>query len=63
MSKSMRLFLRFFGCPYPRGPGADVADDCLPVLGDVDMLDSHLLLAAVTISLERLNLRGCERAC
>ena len=52
----MGLFLRFFFRPSPRGWGADVADNCLAALGDVDMLDGHLLLAAASVSLERLDL-------
>jgi hypothetical protein len=40
------LFSCFSVCPSPRGGGADVADDRLPALGDVDVLDGHLLLAA-----------------
>jgi hypothetical protein len=53
----MGLFLRFFVCPSPRCRGADVADDRLPTLGDVDVLNGHLLLAAASVSLERLDLR------
>ncbi len=33
----MGLFLRFFSCPHPRCRGADVADDRLPALGDMDV--------------------------
>ncbi len=57
----MGLFLRFLARPYPRGRGADVADDRLPALGDVDTLNRHLLLAAASVPLERLDLSG-ERA-
>jgi hypothetical protein len=57
ISKSMRLNSNFFGCPYPQDWGADVADDRLAALGDVNVLDSHLLLAAASVSLERLDLR------
>ena len=53
----MGLFLRFFACPHPLCRGADVADDRLPALGDVDVLNGHLLLAAASVALERLDLR------
>jgi hypothetical protein len=42
----MGLILRFFARPYPLGGRIDVADDRLPALGDVNVLDGHLLLAA-----------------
>jgi hypothetical protein len=54
----MGLNLRFFARPYPLGWGADVTDDRLPALGDVDVLNGHLLLAAAAVSLQRLNLSG-----
>jgi hypothetical protein len=44
----MGLNLRFFARPYPLGWGADVADDRLPALGDMDVLNGHLLLAAAS---------------
>ena len=53
----MGLFSIFSAHPSPLGWG-DVADDRLPTLGDVDMLNRHLLLAAASVSLERLNLSG-----
>jgi hypothetical protein len=34
----MGLFLRFFFRPYPRGWGADIADNRLPALGDMNAL-------------------------
>ena len=46
ISKSMGLISNFFLRPYPLGWGADIADDRLAALGDVDVLDGHLLLAA-----------------
>src|SRR5208283_1127302 len=49
ISKSIRVvpsFFRFFGCAYPRGRCVDVADDGLPALGNVAMLNDHPLLAA-----------------
>jgi hypothetical protein len=42
----MGLNLRFFARPTPLSRGVDVADDRLTALGDVDMLDRHLLFAA-----------------
>src|SRR5271155_2518369 len=54
----MRLFLRFFARPYPLGGGADVADDRLPALGDMDVLDRHLLLALRAVFLQGRDLRG-----
>ena len=57
----MGLNLRFFAHPYPLGRSADVANDCLAALGDVHVLNGHLLLATASVSLQRLNL-GCERA-
>jgi hypothetical protein len=57
----MGLNLRFFQHPSPLGWGADVADDRVAALGDVDVLNGHLLLATTSISFQRLNL-GCERA-
>ena len=53
----MGLILRFFPRPYPLGWSVDVADDRLPALGDVDVLNRHLLLAASTVALERFHLR------
>jgi hypothetical protein len=38
--------------------GREVPNDCLPALGDVDMLHRHLLLAAASVSLQCLNLSG-----
>src|ERR1700733_13433823 len=61
ISKSMGLILRFFAHPHPLGRSADVADDCLAALADVDVLNCHLLLATASVSLQRLNLR-CECA-
>jgi hypothetical protein len=43
--KSMGLNLRFFARPHPLRRRVDVADDRLPALGDVDVLDGHFLLA------------------
>jgi hypothetical protein len=43
-----------FPRPYPLGRRIDVADDRLAAFGDVDMLDGHLLLAAASVSFERL---------
>jgi hypothetical protein len=54
----MGLNLRFFAQPYPLGWGVDVADDRLPAFGDMDVLNRHLLLAAASVSLERLDLSG-----
>jgi hypothetical protein len=51
----MGLISNFFPRPYPLGRSIDVANDCLPALGDVDMLDGHLLLAAAAVSLQRFN--------
>jgi hypothetical protein len=53
----MGLFSFFFARPYPLGRGADVADDRLPALGDVDMLDGHLLLALRAVFLQGRHLR------
>ena len=52
----MGLFSIFSAHPSPLGWG-DVADDRLPTLGDVDMLNRHLLLAAASVSFEQLDLR------
>ena len=41
----VQLILSFFPRPYPLGGRIDVANDRLPALGDVDVLDRHLLLA------------------
>ena len=57
----MGLFLHFLGRPYPRSRSADIADHGLPTIGNVDMLDRHLLLALRTIVLEGRDLSG-ERA-
>ena len=56
IGQCMGLFSIFSAHP-PLGWG-DVADDRLPTLGDVDMLNRHLLLAAASVSLERLDLSG-----
>ena len=61
IGKCMGLFLRFFVRPYPRHRGANVADNGLPALGDMDVLDRHLLLALRAVVLEGLDLSG-ERA-
>jgi hypothetical protein len=45
IGQCMGLNLRFFASPYPLR-GVHVADDRLAALGDVDMLNRHLLLAA-----------------
>jgi hypothetical protein len=58
----MGLILRFFPRPHLLGWRADIADDRLPALGDMDVLNGHLLLAAASVSLERLDLR-CECPC
>jgi hypothetical protein len=39
----MGLSLRFFTRPYPLGRGIDVTGDRLPALGDVDVLNRHVL--------------------
>jgi len=52
------LNLRFFAHPHPLGRSADIADDCLTALGDVDVLNGHLLLAATPVPLECLDLSG-----
>ena len=57
----MGLFLHFLGRPSPRSRSADIADHGLPTIGNVDMLDRHLLLAHRTIVLEGRDLSG-ERA-
>jgi hypothetical protein len=54
----MGLNLRFFARPRPLGWSVDVANDRLAAVGDVDVLNGHLLLAAATVSLERLDLSG-----
>jgi len=51
--KSMGLFLQFFVHPHPRGRGADVPDDGLAALGDVDILDRGTTTAHVRIDLGR----------
>ena len=51
------VVLLFFARPYPLGRGADVADDRLPALGDVDVLDGHLLLALRAVFLQGRHLR------
>src|SRR5271156_1670076 len=53
ISKSMGLNLRFFARPYPLGRGVDVPDDRLAALGDVDVLNGHLLLALRAIFFQR----------
>ena len=57
----MGLFLHFLGRPSPWSRSADIADHGLPTIGNVDMLDRHLLLALRTIVLEGRDLSG-ERA-
>jgi hypothetical protein len=52
------LNLRFFARPHPLGWSVDVADDRLAALGDVDVLDRHLLLALRAVFLQRGHLRG-----
>ena len=47
--------------PYPLGWSVDVADDRLTALGDMNVLNGHLLLATTSVSLQSLDL-GCERA-
>jgi hypothetical protein len=47
-----------FSAPLPLGWSVDVADDRLPTVGDVDVLNGHLLLAATPVPLERLDLSG-----
>ena len=54
----MGLFSDFFAHPHPLGRGADIADNGLASVGDVDMLNGHLLPAAASASLERLDLSG-----
>jgi hypothetical protein len=53
----MGLFLCFFVRPHPRR-SADIADDRLAALGNVDVLDRHLLLALRAVFLQRGHLRG-----
>jgi hypothetical protein len=60
--KSMGLNLSFFARPYPLRRDVDIAHDGLPALGDVDVLDGHLLLALRAIFLQGRHLRG-ERPC
>ncbi len=57
----MELSSNFFLRPSPWDRGADVADDSLAALCDVDILHRHLLLAPASVSLERLDLSS-ERA-
>ncbi len=40
----------------PLDRSVDVADDRLPALGDMDVLDRHLLPAATSVSFQRLEL-------
>jgi hypothetical protein len=40
------------------GGGGDVADDRLPALGDVDVLNDHALFALRAVIFERLDLSG-----
>jgi len=61
IGQCMGLFLHFLGRPSPRSRSADIADHGLPTIGNVDMLDRHLLLALRTIVLEGRDLSG-ERA-
>jgi hypothetical protein len=49
----MRLNLRFFPRPYPLRRGIDVSDNRLAALGDVDMLNGHLLLALRAVGRRR----------
>jgi len=58
ISNSMGLNLRFFCAPYPLGRGVDIPDDRLAALGDVDVLNGHLLLALRAIFLQGRHLRG-----
>ncbi len=53
--------LRFFARPCPLGGRGHVADDRLPALGDVDVLNDHALFALRAVIFERLDLIG-ERA-
>jgi hypothetical protein len=55
----MGLFSNFSVRPSPRATGTDVADDRLAALGDMDVLDRHLLLALRAIFLQSGHLR-CE---
>jgi hypothetical protein len=43
ISKTMGLTSNFFLRPSPLGQRVDVTDDRLPAVGDVDVLDRHLL--------------------
>jgi hypothetical protein len=54
----MGLTSNFFLRPSPLGGRIDVSDDRLPAVGDVDVLDRHLLLAFRAVVLERLHLIG-----
>jgi hypothetical protein len=56
IGQCMGLILSFFPRPYPLGGRIDVANDRLPALGDVDVLDRHLLLALRAIFLQRRHL-------
>jgi hypothetical protein len=46
----MGLFSIFSAHPSPLGGHIDVSDDRLAALGDVNVLDGHLLLAATSVS-------------
>ena len=54
----MGLILPIFFAPLPLCRRVDVADDRLAALGDVDVLNGHLLLAATPVPLECLDLSG-----
>ena len=58
ISKCMGLISAFFARPAPLGGRVDVADDSLPSVADVDVLDGHFLLALRAVFLQRRHLRG-----
>jgi hypothetical protein len=51
---------QIFSAPCPLGWSVNVADDRLTTFGYMNVLNGHLLLAAASISFERLDL-SCER--
>lgn len=58
----MGLFSIFLARPDHLGRRVDVADDRLPALGDMDVLNGHLLLALRAVVFQTLNLhRKCAR--
>src|SRR5271168_4496619 len=49
ISKCMRLLSTFFARPAPLGRRVDIADDGLPSLGYVDVLDDHLTIGQMGV--------------